>query len=103
MNDVDRVTIGRPGVDIRPLVSNTSNPKPAQPLPASFAVAQDLRALEFPAKTFGAPFVTVSHVRGLRLGSSGPEFFVSANGRTPRRHNGNPPFGISKLRRQRSK
>jgi hypothetical protein len=28
-----------------------------------------------------SPFVTVSHVRGLRVGSSGPEFFVSANGK----------------------
>lgn len=81
MNDVDRVTIGRAGVDIRPLVTNTSNPAPAQTLPATFPIAQDLRALEFPAKTFGAPFVTVSHVRGLRVGSSGPEFFVSANGK----------------------
>jgi hypothetical protein len=81
MNDVDKVTYGRAGVDIRPLVTNTSNPKPAQSLPASFSVAQSLRALEFPAKTFGAPFITVSHVRGLRLGSAGPEFFVSANGK----------------------
>lgn len=81
MNDVDKVTIGRSGVDIRPLVTNTSNPKPAETLPASFAVAQDLRAVDFPAKTFGAPFVTVSHVRGLREGKSGPEFFVSANGK----------------------
>ncbi|HMC09563.1 MAG TPA: hypothetical protein VKL22_09620, partial [Actinomycetota bacterium] len=80
MNGDDRVTIGRAGVDIRPFIANTSNPAPAQSLPASFDVQQDLRSLEVPTNTFRAPFARVPHIRGLRETGSGAEVFVSANG-----------------------
>lgn len=80
MGGDDHVTIGN-GVDIRPLVKNTSNPTPANTLPASFSAAQSLRSLEVPTNTFRAAFATPAHVRGLREPSAGsPEFFVSANG-----------------------
>lgn len=80
MGGDDHVSIGN-GVDIRPLVKNTSNPTPADSLPAKFSAVQDLRSMEVPTNTYGAAFASPSHVRGLREPSAGaPEFFVSANG-----------------------
>ena len=80
MGGDDHVTIGN-GVDIRPLVKNTSNPTPAQTLPASFSAVQDLRSMEVPTNTYRPKFASPAHVRGLREPSPGaPEFFVSANG-----------------------
>ena len=80
MTGDDHVTIGRAGVDIRPFIRNTSNPTPAQSLPASFTVQQALRSVEVPTNTFRAPFTTIPHVRGLRETGASAEFFVSTNG-----------------------
>jgi hypothetical protein len=81
MIDDDEVTIGRATINIRPFVANTSNPAPANTLPDSFSVTQDLRSLEVPTNAWRAAFASPVHVRGLRETSPGaPEFFVSANG-----------------------
>jgi hypothetical protein len=80
MTGDDHVTIGRAGIDIGRFITNTSNPTPANTLPASFTVAQSLRSLEVPTNTWRAAFASVPHVRGLREASGAAEFFVSANG-----------------------
>lgn len=80
MTGDDHVTMSRRGVDLRPLVANTSNPAPAHSLPAEFTVDQSLRSLEIPGNTWRTPFVSVPHVRGLRESGGTAEVFVSANG-----------------------
>ncbi|MEJ2859493.1 MULTISPECIES: hypothetical protein [unclassified Saccharothrix] len=77
----DYVTIGRDVVNIRPFITNTSNPAPPQTLPAKISVTQNLRSPEVPTNTWRAAFATPEHKRELRETSPGtPEFVVTVNG-----------------------
>ncbi|HUJ42091.1 MAG TPA: hypothetical protein VLW52_00665 [Opitutaceae bacterium] len=78
---LDQVTIGHDGIDIGQHIPSTSNPTPANPLPAAFSVQQDLNWF-CPAAAANARwnnFISIQHERRLRLGSTGPEVVVSVN------------------------
>lgn len=78
----DRVSIARAGIDVGQHITSTSNPKPANPLPAGFSVQQDLNWYCPPAAADKrwTKFKSIDHVRRLRLDGSGdPEFVVIVN------------------------
>ena len=78
----DRVAIGRAGIDVGQHIASTSNPKPANPLPAGFSVQQDLHwyCPAAAADQRWTKFKSIVHDRRLRLDGGGePEFVVSVN------------------------
>ncbi len=78
----DRVSIGRAGIDVGQHIASTSNPKPANPLPAGFSVQQDLNwyCPAAAADKRWTKFKSIDHERRLRLDSSGdPEFVAIVN------------------------
>lgn len=78
---LDRITIGHAGIDIGQHIASASNLTPANPLPATFSVQQDLHWF-CPAAAANARwtnFISIQHERRLRLGASGPEVVVMVN------------------------
>ena len=78
---LDQVTIGHDGIDIGQHIASASNPTPANPLPASFSVQQDLHwyCPAAPATSRWNNFTSIQHERKLRLTGTDPEVVVSVN------------------------
>lgn len=79
----DRITFGRAQINVGLFLQSASNPNPANALPASFSLAQDLHwyCRSAPAANRWTQFVQVQHTRGLRQHAGAVEFFASVNGR----------------------